>query len=40
MPGGQHITAFTRIMHRTTDDDLVGEVRGLRHAGRLAVRVC
>ena len=27
MPGGDNIKAFTRIMHRTTDDDLVGEVR-------------
>jgi hypothetical protein len=26
-PGGENIKAFTRIMHRTTDDDLVGEVR-------------
>lgn len=26
MPGGDNIKAFTRIMHRTTDDDLVGEV--------------
>lgn len=25
-PGGENIKAFTRIMHRTTDDDLVGEV--------------
>ncbi|KAF8072854.1 HPAT1 [Scenedesmus sp. PABB004] len=24
-PGGSNIKAFTRIMHRTTDDDLVGE---------------
>jgi hypothetical protein len=27
MPGGDNIKSFTRIMHRTTDDDLVGEVR-------------
>ncbi len=26
MPGGDNIKAFTRIMHRSTDDDLVGEV--------------
>jgi hypothetical protein len=26
MPGGSNIKAFTRIMHRTADDDLVGEV--------------
>uniref|UniRef100_A0A383WBI5 Hydroxyproline O-arabinosyltransferase-like domain-containing protein n=1 Tax=Tetradesmus obliquus TaxID=3088 RepID=A0A383WBI5_TETOB len=25
MPGGSNIKAFTRIMHRTADDDLVGE---------------
>lgn len=29
MPGGENIKAFTRIMHRTTDDDLVGEVRAM-----------
>jgi hypothetical protein len=27
-PGGEKITGFTRIMHRTTDDDLVVEVGG------------
>lgn len=35
MPGGDNIKAFTRIMHRTTDDDLVAEVsRGQRECSR------
>jgi hypothetical protein len=37
MPGGDNIKAFTRIMHRTTDDDLVGEVRHGAAWGLLAV---
>jgi hypothetical protein len=28
MPGGEKITGFTRILHRTQDDALVVEVRG------------
>jgi len=27
MPGGEKLTGFTRILHRTTDDAVVGEVR-------------
>ena len=26
MPGGEKLTGFTRILHRTTDDPVVGEV--------------
>ncbi|KIY92051.1 hypothetical protein MNEG_15912 [Monoraphidium neglectum] len=28
MPGGEKLTGFTRILHRTTDDAVVGEVGG------------
>lgn len=26
MPGGEFLTGFTRIMHRTKDDEVMGEV--------------
>jgi hypothetical protein len=32
MPGGDKLTGFTRILHRTTDDPVVGEVRALLRA--------
>jgi hypothetical protein len=37
MPGGSNIKAFTRIMHRTADDDLVGEVSPAAAAAVLQV---
>ena len=30
MPGGDKLTGFTRILHRTKDDAVVGEVRKRR----------
>jgi len=37
MPGGDNIKAFTRIMHRTSDDDLVGEVSSSATSASTAV---
>jgi hypothetical protein len=37
MPGGSNIKAFTRIMHRTADDDLVGEVSTAAVAAAAAI---
>jgi hypothetical protein len=40
MPGGDNMKAFTRIMHRTTDDDLVGEVRWHTvHCGTVVIQL-